>query len=86
VGALLRPGGVHHDAAGAALLLAWGERLPHGRGYCVHLRPWEDELADDPAMAARQVNAAMEGLVRAGPQQYLWGYARYKNPREEAPA
>ena len=71
---------------GAALLLAWGERLPHGRGYCVHLHPWEGELADDPAAAARQVNAAMEGLVRAGPQQYLWGYARYKNPREEAPA
>jgi KDO2-lipid IV(A) lauroyltransferase len=69
--------------AGAALLLAWGERLPDGRGYCVHLHPWEGELADDPTEAARQVNAAMEGLVRAGPQQYLWGYARYKQPREE---
>jgi lauroyl/myristoyl acyltransferase len=21
--------------------------------------------------------------VRAGPAQYLWGYARYKQPREE---
>jgi len=72
--------------AGAAVLLAWGERLPRGRGYCVHLRPWEGALADDPAAAARQVNAAMEDLVRAGPQQYLWGYARYKNPREEAAA
>lgn len=72
--------------AGAAILLAWGERLPQGRGYCVHLREWDGELAEDPQQAACQVNAAMESLVRAGPQQYLWGYARYKNPREEATA
>jgi Kdo2-lipid IVA lauroyltransferase/acyltransferase len=71
---------------GAALLLAWGERLPRGRGYVVHLQPWEGTLAEDPLQAAAQVNAAMERLVRAGAQQYLWGYARYKQPRTEAPA
>jgi KDO2-lipid IV(A) lauroyltransferase len=71
---------------GAAVLLAWGERLPGGRGFCVHLREWDGELADDPQQAASQVNAAMEGLVRDGPQQYLWGYARYKQPREELAA
>jgi Kdo2-lipid IVA lauroyltransferase/acyltransferase len=71
---------------GAALLLAWGERLPRGQGYLVHLRPWEGELAADPVEAARQVNAALERLVRAGPGQYLWGYARYKHPREERAA
>jgi Kdo2-lipid IVA lauroyltransferase/acyltransferase len=26
------------------------------------------------------VNAQMERLVRECPQQYLWGYARYKDP------
>ena len=72
--------------AGAAVLLAWGERLPRGRGYTVHLRAWEGELAEDPLQAAKQVNAAMEGLVRDGPRQYLWGYARYKQPREEPAA
>ena len=71
---------------GAALLLAWGERLPGGRGYAVRLRAWEGELSADPQQAAAQVNAAMERLVRAGPEQYLWGYARYKQPREEQPA
>lgn len=69
---------------GAALLLAWGERLPAGRGYRVHVRPFEGELADDPRQAAAQVNAEMERLVRAAPQQYLWAYARYKQPRGEA--
>lgn len=70
---------------GAALLLAWGERLPGGRGYHVHLRRFEGELASDAQVAAAQVNAEMERMVRAGPTQYLWGYARYKQPRQEAP-
>lgn len=71
---------------GAALLLVWGERLPRGRGYRVHMQEWEGTLATDPQEAARQINAAMEQLVRAGAQQYLWGYARYKQPRQEAGA
>jgi KDO2-lipid IV(A) lauroyltransferase len=67
--------------AGAAILLAWGERLPWGRGYRVHLRPWPaGDIAQDAVAAATQVNAAMEGLIRECPQQYLWGYARYKQP------
>jgi Kdo2-lipid IVA lauroyltransferase/acyltransferase len=69
---------------GATIVLAWGERLPHGAGYCVHLRPWAGALSDEPAQAAAQINAAMEGLVRECPAQYLWGYARYKQPRAEA--
>lgn len=69
---------------GAAVLLAWGERLPAGRGYRVHVRPLEGALAADPGEAAAQVNGEMERLVRAGPQQYLWAYARYKQPRGEA--
>lgn len=68
---------------GAALLLVWGERLPRGSGYHVHVRQFEGELARDVREAAAQVNAEMERMVRAGPGQYLWGYARYKQPRGE---
>ena len=68
---------------GAALLVAWGERLPRGRGFRVHVQRWDCELAQDPQQAAAQINARMERLVRAGAAQYLWGYARYKQPREE---
>jgi len=69
---------------GATVLLAWGERLRQGRGYRVHLRPWaHGEMAVDAAAAAAQVNAAMEALIRECPRQYLWGYARYKQPRQE---
>jgi len=69
---------------GAALIVLWGERLPWGRGYCVRVRPWQGgELAADATAAATQINAQMERLVRECPQQYLWGYARYKTPRQE---
>lgn len=67
---------------GATVLLAWGERLPWGRGYRIRLRPWPGELAQETATAAAQVNAQIEQLIRECPQQYLWGYARYKTPAE----
>lgn len=67
---------------GAAVLLAWGERLGWGRGYRVHLLPWTGELARDPQQAAAQVNREMEAVIRGCPGQYLWGYERYKQPRE----
>jgi len=70
--------------SGAQVLLAWGERLGWGRGYVIHVRPLADELAGDATVAAGQVNAAMQSLVRECPGQYLWGYARYKAPREDA--
>jgi Kdo2-lipid IVA lauroyltransferase/acyltransferase len=66
---------------GATLLLVWGERLSWGRGVRVHVRPWTAELPREPAAAAAAVNAEIESLVRECPQQYLWGYARYKQPR-----
>ncbi len=69
---------------GAVLLLVWGERLPGGRGYHVHVHRFQGELVRDPRAAATQINEEMERMVRAGPTQYLWGYARYKQPREEA--
>ncbi|MBV8604978.1 MAG: lysophospholipid acyltransferase family protein [Pelomonas sp.] len=67
---------------GAALVLLWGERLPKGHGYVVHVLDApaiSPELGPEAATAA--VNAAMEGLIRRAPGQYLWGYHRYKKPR-----
>jgi KDO2-lipid IV(A) lauroyltransferase len=69
---------------GATPLLIWGERLAHGAGYAVRVSELGDTLpADDPGQAesAAIINRAMEGLIRRCPQQYLWGYNRYKQPR-----
>jgi Kdo2-lipid IVA lauroyltransferase/acyltransferase len=68
---------------GAVLLLAWGERLANGAGYVAHFSVFEEQI--DPqaqAESAAAINRAMEGLIRQRPQQYLWGYDRYKEPRE----
>ncbi len=71
-------------AAGAQVLIAWCERLGWGRGYLVHVRPFESAgvgpLSEDATEAAAQINRAMETLVRECPQQYLWSYDRYKQP------
>lgn len=72
-------------SANTRVLLAWGERLSWGRGYVVHVLPLEqvlpEPLADDATAVAAQFNRAMAALIRHCPQQYLWGYARYKQPR-----
>lgn len=69
---------------GAAVLLVWGERLSWGRGYRVHAEPLGAELPADPMAAATVINQAMERLIVTQPGQYLWGYARYKQPRQES--
>jgi len=68
---------------GSVTLLAFGERLPRGKGYVVHLRPLPAALPGETD--ARRVNRALEALVRECPQQYLWGYNRYKRPRGAPP-
>ena len=68
---------------GAVVLVAWGERLSWGRGFRIHVRPLGVELPAEMTAAAAVINQAMEHLIAECPQQYLWGYARYKQPREE---
>lgn len=67
---------------GATVLLAWGERLAWGRGFVVHVQPLESALPADLQQAVTAINHAMEALILRCPGQYLWGYARYKQPRE----
>jgi KDO2-lipid IV(A) lauroyltransferase len=67
---------------GAVPLLTWGERLPHGAGYVQRFFEFPGTLPDDPTEAASAVNRAMEQLILQCPGQYLWGYNRYKAPRE----
>lgn len=69
---------------GAAVILARCERLPRGRGYVLHLQDLGAPLAPTLDDAVRQINQAMEQLIRQNPDQYLWGYARYKQPRAQA--
>jgi KDO2-lipid IV(A) lauroyltransferase len=66
-----------------ACYLAYGKRLPDGRGYSIVIRPYPAALAQEPPV--RTLNRALEALVRECPEQYLWGYNRYKTPRGAKP-
>ena len=73
---------------GAVPLVAWGERLPRGAGWTVHVGSFDEPLPADAgaqAESAAVVNRAMERLILQRPQQYLWGYHRYKTPSARPP-
>jgi KDO2-lipid IV(A) lauroyltransferase len=72
---------------GAPVIFAWCERLPRGRGYHLHFRAAPQGIDDaDLEVAAGAMNRAVEQLVRECPQQYQWGYRRFKRrPAGEAP-
>jgi KDO2-lipid IV(A) lauroyltransferase len=71
------------ESTGAAIIMAYAERLPRGTGYVIHLSSLE--LAQGKA-ATTQINTALENLVLACPTQYLWSYNRYKSPAGAEPA
>lgn len=61
-----------------ACFLAYAKRLPRGAGYAITIRPYpKSRCGESPA---RLLNRALEELVRECPEQYLWGYNRYKTP------
>ena len=68
---------------GAVPVLVWGERLSGGRGFKLRFHAMPEPLSNELEAAVLQINQAMERLIREDPSQYLWGYARYKQPRAE---
>ena len=69
-------------------LLVWSRRKVVDVNLRLCFPQWSERerrrVAREPQAAAAQINQEMERMVRAGPTQYLWGYARYKQPRAEA--
>ena len=70
-----------HQLFGAPIVLAFGERLADGAGFKVRAVPFNEALSADPLAATTQLNRAVEDLIRTCPEQYLWGYNRYKAPK-----
>ncbi len=66
-----------------ACFLAYARRLPRGAGYEIVVRPLPQKLEGETPV--RRLNRALEALVRECPGQYLWGYNRYKKPRDAKP-
>jgi len=77
-----------------AVVLLRGERLGPlarwrlGCDYIVHASRVSPDVEQvlaggDAAQSAAAVNRLMEDLIMQAPEQYLWGYNRYKGPRAE---
>ena len=72
---------------GAAVLYAFAERLPAGKGYHIHFLPAEDNIRNpDIRISLAILNTGIEQCIRKLPQQYLWSYKRFrKRPDGESP-
>jgi KDO2-lipid IV(A) lauroyltransferase len=79
----------HHLArmSGALVIPFFHHRLPHGRGYVLQLgTPLENFPGTDILADTTRINACIEDMVRAAPEQYLWVHKRFKTqPPDAAP-
>lgn len=71
------------ERAGVACFIVYAMRLPRGAGYRLVIRPLPAALPGESGV--RHMNRALEELVRECPEQYLWGYNRYKAPAGAKP-
>lgn len=72
---------------GAPLVFAWCERLSFGRGYILHFRPApQDVYAIDTETSVAAINRAVENCIMECPEQYQWGYRRFKTRPTGEPA
>lgn len=66
------------------VVLAFCERLSHGKGFKVHCIAASQVIyGDDPKAAATEINRCIEELIRRCPTQYLWSYRRFSRRLSE---
>jgi Kdo2-lipid IVA lauroyltransferase/acyltransferase len=66
----------------AYLLCCYAKRLPDGN-YGVVLKPAAEAVRNsDPLVAATALNTSIEECIRDCPEQYQWGYKRFRRQPE----
>jgi KDO2-lipid IV(A) lauroyltransferase len=65
---------------GASIVFVCAQRLTKGGTFRIHVEPLADVLPSCPRMATLMLNQHLERLIRLAPDQYLWGYNRYRRP------
>ena len=63
---------------GAPVVITYAIRLPRGAGYELSFEPMPPREPEETP--ARQLNRALENVIRRFPEQYMWSYNRYKAP------
>lgn len=70
------------QVSGAPVVMCHSERLPDGEGFALYF----STLTFEPEQSMpKQLNEALETVIRKHPAQYLWSYNRYKVPRGALP-
>jgi KDO2-lipid IV(A) lauroyltransferase len=72
-------------ATSALPLLVVCRRLAWGGGFHLSFTPADGLRGADETADCAALNAAIEALARSYPEQYFWGYNRYKTPAGAAP-
>ncbi|TJY60991.1 hypothetical protein E4T66_10130 [Sinimarinibacterium sp. CAU 1509] len=69
--------------SGAPVVYLFGERLPKARGYIAHFIEGSREIAGENVVAATAaMNRGLEACLRLCPEQYWWGYRRFRRQPE----
>ena len=73
---------------GCAVIFMVSERLPHGAGFLSHYFEADPAIYDrDLVTSVTALNAGIERAIRLCPEQYWWGYKRFRRrPPGVAPA
>jgi KDO2-lipid IV(A) lauroyltransferase len=67
------------NKTGAPVIFVFALRLPHGTGYHMYFVAGAKEIANkDFAVSVKYVNQGVEECVKRIPEQYQWGYKRFK--------
>ncbi|MES2206477.1 MAG: lysophospholipid acyltransferase family protein [Pseudomonadota bacterium] len=65
----------------AHCVMVIAERLPGGKGICLHFELLAETAKESSLESAvQEINQHVEAAIRRFPEQYLWGYNRYKRP------
>ena len=69
------------------IVILWVERLPMARGFIAHFKAGNPAIHDpDLQVSLTALNADLEACVRECPEQYWWGYKRFRRrPKGEEP-
>lgn len=72
---------------GAAVILVSARRLARGKGYVIRYNAvGENIYSKDIAESATAMNRAIEQTVRENPEQYQWGYKRFRTRADGKPS
>lgn len=67
------------EVSGTCVISVYAERLPGGKGFHTRFCAPSTPIVGSLEERVQAINHEMEALIRRCPEQYLWGYNRYKN-------